>query len=94
MADAHQCRECRRGIQLPRGAGRGLCERCYKTPEVRARHPSLAGGPARPRPAPRGEPTEAELDALIAEQMARLPEWWGREARKMKGRAPRPEDPD
>lgn len=35
----------------------------------------------RPRQPPRREPTEAELNALIAEQMANLPPWWAAEAK-------------
>lgn len=31
---------------------------------------------------PRTDPTEAELDAMIAEGMANLPDWWAFEGRK------------
>jgi len=32
---------------------------------------------------PRGDPTAEELDRLIAEQMKRLPRWWGSETRRV-----------
>ncbi len=59
---------------------RGLCATCYKLPGVRDRYEPL--GPhgragARGR---REEPTEAELDAVIAEQRKRLPPWWNEDA--------------
>lgn len=57
-------------------AGRGLCTPCHKNLEIRDQYPLL-----RPRNSSDDrdreyEPTEAELDALIAEQMRCLPAWW------------------
>ena len=84
-----KCRHCRstkRTIQARR-----LCSRCYLMPEVRERYGKLKTLPPPPRP----EPTEAELDAMIAEQMANLPPWWNEDAAGVEGlkkvRQPRPE---
>ena len=34
---------------------------------------------------PENEPTADEVEALVAEQMRRLPKWWWKEARKQQG---------
>jgi hypothetical protein len=69
-----QCRHCnRRKVHRPRG----LCIVCYYTPEILALYPSTSKfAPGKP------EPTEAELDAMIATQMQCLPDWWGEESRR------------
>lgn len=48
---------------------RGLCHTCYYAPGVREKFP-------RHRNDPNAEPTEAELEAMIAEEMRNLPSWW------------------
>jgi hypothetical protein len=57
---------------------RGLCRPCYNTPGVRKlyRRDKRCGGLGR-------EPTEEELDAMIAEQMRpeNLPSWWHNDAK-------------
>lgn len=69
MAEA-VCVNCR---NLRKIRTRGLCGRCYSFPTVRAAFPPP------PRSAAGREPTMAELDALVAEQMANLPDWWHKE---------------
>lgn len=65
------CRHCQiRKSSRPRG----LCRSCYENPAIRGQYSSLS------KCAPRGEPTEAELEQMIAEQRRCLPEWWGEEA--------------
>lgn len=61
------CSHCRRcPVGKSRRAGRlGLCVSCFAAGIGRAERP--------PRD---DEPTEADLDALIAEQRANLPPWW------------------
>lgn len=69
------CRHCnRKKASRPRG----LCWSCYYTPGVRERYPSQSvygkwadGG--------LHDPTEAELEAVIVEQMKHLPAWWNKE---------------
>ena len=59
---------------------RRLCSACYDRPAVRELYPSRrsrTSGFER-------EPTEAELDALIAEQMRCLPAWWGESGAKFR----------
>lgn len=66
------CRHCNcRKVNRPRG----LCWRCYYTPAVRAMY--LSTHKFAPH-ASKGitEPTEAELEAMIAEQMQCLRDWW------------------
>jgi hypothetical protein len=58
--------------------GRGLCSPCHKNKGVRARFPRLMRGDL---PFEGRDMTEAELDALIEEQMACLPAWWQDESR-------------
>ncbi len=58
------CKHC----GLYRDYAWGVCFRCHKLPEVQAAY------------APKStEPTEEELEAIIAEQMRCLPDWWPRE---------------
>lgn len=61
------CRHCGKTC-VPRC--RGLCYRCYTIPDVLARYPRRVPW------AYDHEPTAAELDAMIAEQMTCLPDWW------------------
>lgn len=77
------CRHCRAGkVNRPRG----LCWNCYYTPGVKALYPVTSKFAAKP------EPTEAELDAMIAEQSKpeNLPSWWNED----KCQAREPGDPD
>ena len=71
------CRHCQRNKAI---RPRGLCWKCYYAPGVRDQYAPLtpAGSYALRR-----EPTEAELDALIAQQSAALPEWWNESADAM-----------
>lgn len=46
-----------------------LCYPCYRTPGVRDLYP---GG----RSPPEVEPSAAEVERVVAEQMADLPAWW------------------
>ena len=62
------------------GKGRGLCARCYATPAVLARFPD--GRTLRRYEAASDEPTEEELERIIAEQMKRLPFWWPKDGTK------------
>ncbi len=56
----------------------GLCHRCSLDPEIRALFPSKSKfNPNRHWQSGR-EPTEAELDAMIAERMKTLPAWWNK----------------
>ena len=51
---------------------RGLCRFCWNRPRIREMYPVIMDT------APRREPTEEELDAIIAEQRKCLPaDWYG-----------------
>ena len=65
-----RCRVCGRGKLY----ARGLCKECHRDPEIRAEFPPKIGAGCGPRAA--REPTEAELDELIAVQLTCLPSWW------------------
>jgi ribosomal protein L37E len=66
------CRHCgERRANRPRG----LCAKCYYRAGVRDRYPASARGPQR-------EPTAAEVEATVAEQMKHLPKWWASEQGK------------
>lgn len=66
------CRHCQR-CQPHR---RGLCWSCYQRPEVRSQYqPTSKYGI-------KHEPSEAEVERTIAEQLANLPPWWGRSQRR------------
>jgi hypothetical protein len=59
---------------------RGLCSRCYEQRDVRALYPDG-------RSAPRDhDVSEAELEAVIADQMARLPAWWEKEVERQRAK--------
>lgn len=66
------CRHCqKRNVNRPRG----LCWSCYHDPAILPLYPpSSKYAPLSWLP----EPTEEELDAIIAEQMQCLPAWWER----------------
>lgn len=69
-----------------RRGSKGLCYRCYGShgkPGVRHLYPSLDPVSGVRSSLQYREPTEAELDALIAEQMKCLPPWWEEETRRM-----------
>jgi hypothetical protein len=66
------CRHCQ---VKPARRARGLCWGCYYAPGVRERYPASARGPQR-------EPTAAEVEATVAEQMQKLPDWWHSEQGK------------
>lgn len=51
---------------------RGLCETCYRLPGLRKQYPTCRDY------TPNDDPTDAELDSMIREQLADLPEWWDR----------------
>ena len=59
------CRHCQK---KPANRGRGLCWACYYTPGVKELYPVAAKNRK-----DRGEATEAELDALIAERRPTMP---------------------
>ena len=73
-----RCKACRtpKTKLLPRG----LCRTCYNKPEIRSKFPCLIYKEGRYRKArnqERGEPTQAQLDQILAEQMAKpKPKWW------------------
>jgi hypothetical protein len=52
------------------GHYRDLCFACFSDPTIRAQYPTARGKRQH------GEPTQAELEQMIAEQMQCLPEWW------------------
>lgn len=73
----HPCLHCHQTKDL---AGRGLCHSCYGKKGVRCEYPPL-NGRGGGNYAHRTEPTEEELEAMIAEQMKNLPPWWEKERR-------------
>lgn len=83
------CKHCDRHVK--RLIGRGLCTSCYQNKDVRALYPARGGegqrkvrfateAPPQKSRQPAG-PTEEELDALIAERMKNLPDWWDAETK-------------
>lgn len=67
------CRHChQRDVNCPRG----LCWTCYYTPGVREQYPPGSANPATAKFCKNNdyEPSEAELDAMIAEQLPTMPE--------------------
>jgi hypothetical protein len=71
-----KCRHCPRRRNA--GGRRGLCLVCYRNPKIREQYCRYAQGER--------EPTETELDALIAQRMQCLPEWWYEEVEAEKNR--------
>ncbi len=60
------CRHCQK--ELRNWRLRGLCWKCHKDVAIRKRYPSLS------KYHDEGEPTMAQLDRMIAEQMPTLPD--------------------
>lgn len=58
------CRHCQRNKA---NRPRGLCWSCYYRPGIRDQYPSTS------KYAPTGEPAQAQLDAMIAEQQKTMP---------------------
>lgn len=87
MANGREfCRHCR----LRSVYSRRLCWRCFQDLRVRVLYPATAHAD-RPRRRERAdwvEPTEAELDALIAEQSKpeNLPAWWWEDVERQRQR--------
>lgn len=77
-SDKPRCRHC--GIWAGLSNKRWLCGPCFRDRSIRDLYPlSLRAIKTRPvRTDPYHEPTEAELEVIIAEQMKCLPEWWKR----------------
>lgn len=64
-----KCVNCKR--RKPRkGYTHGLCWKCSLDASIRSAHQSKS------KFCPKGEPTAEEVEATVAEQMKRLPEWW------------------
>lgn len=66
------CRHCR---QRPGTKSRGLCWRCYADGSILGKYPRANDDAER-------HETAEEIEALVEEQMKRLPKWWDSEARK------------
>ena len=64
------CAECK---QERTHKGRGLCQMCFNRCGVREEYPLDES---------RVDQTMAELDAMIAEGMQNLPDWWKKESEK------------
>lgn len=69
-----KCVHC--GLRRGQPRRRGLCERCYGDKDVRRLYRRADGR------YDQCEPTEAELERMIAEQMANLPAWWPKDGQK------------
>lgn len=69
-------RPCRHCSRRHAGRPRGLCSQCYYAPGVRDMYPVTS------KFAPSFEPTEAEVERVVAEQYANLPDWWDKESRR------------
>jgi hypothetical protein len=91
MGEVALCRHCGKNKQARR---KGLCWGCSQKPAVRAMYRSESKHAPRETNDGAGRWTEAELDAMIAEQMANLPPWWDEEGRNVgygvHGRAKQP----
>lgn len=77
LAVRPRCRHC--GNELvtrPRGLG----WKCFANPAIRAMYGPPAEATA--KFAPKGEPTEAELEVMIRQQMDCLPDWWPTESER------------
>lgn len=71
------CKHCKRNGSI---RARGLCSECYKNADIRSQY-----GRRRLESHGRGEPTEEDVERIIAEQMALpLPWWWDLETRRMR----------
>jgi hypothetical protein len=69
------CYHCRRADK--KTTWRGLCYTCYKDDKVRALYPKYRVSDY--------EPTQEELDQMIAEQLACKPSWWWKDWEKPDG---------
>lgn len=87
------CPSC---LRVPKRWTRGYCQTCYQRLRMSGKIEVRRHGqkrPDRPFDPPRPpryaknyhEPTTAELDVMIAEQMKCLPPWWAREVERMMG---------
>jgi hypothetical protein len=56
--------------------GRGLCQTCHKNPEIKSQYPCLTGRSNEETARDHEPESEEELEALIAHQLANLPDWW------------------
>ncbi len=73
-APLHPCRHCGHAVVSLRP--RGLCWTCFSSSTIRASYLPLAGGYEDP------EPTQEEVDAMVAEGMLCLPAWWNEDRPK------------
>ncbi len=71
-APTPMCRHCNKH---PGSRSRRLCCACFKNEKIRAKYPA--------RYVTANEPTEAELDAMIADGLANKPEWWNDSTKAM-----------
>ncbi len=78
----HACQHCGRSDLTIQA--RQLCSKCYVEPGIREQYAKLK---TKPPPPTQPELTEAELDAMIAEQMANLPDWWHEDTGGVQGPA-------
>lgn len=76
------CRHCGAPLTRERGAGRGLCWTCYRKRDVRHRYPRDPRGPV----CEDDEPTAEEVERLVADGFAALPDWWDEETEAEKAR--------
>ena len=78
------CRNCGKPkVNRPRG----LCWGCFYCLAIRERYAPLGAlGEAGAKGHRDEEPTTEDLDALIAEQMKRLPRWWWSDVAEMERR--------
>jgi hypothetical protein len=77
-----RCRHCGKGLGRTGGGGRGLCWSHYRDRAIRALYPTLLMGVGCDAP----EPTAAELEATVAEQLKALPDWWDEESERERDR--------
>lgn len=67
-------RPCVHCSRLSRRIRRGLCEPCYRSPEIRREYASAHSY---------REPTAEEVEQCIREQLQCLPDWWQEHERRM-----------
>ncbi len=70
---------------------RGLCWRCYRNPEIKNRFGLRKPGPKTGEIEDEAElvddgldPTEEELEAMIAEQLQSLPDWYDEDTARLR----------
>lgn len=81
---ARPCKHCGRYKAI---YSRGLCFTCYKLPGLKDQYPTEYRRGCR-NPGDGHDPTAAEVEALVAEGMANLPDWWFGEKENGKTDAP------